>query len=601
MAVGIGDVSLDGKKYKVDVMSYRGRDVIDFAPRASVPGGSVIMSDLGLYQPLVQTDWQHGVGFHWYSDAQGYLTSYGNIDTRQDGLVMLMTKPTDSDNNNNAKLGFVNWNSAVYSWGAGGLRKYNGTSWSSIYSTAAVNYAMAAGDYLFFCPDGVRVQKINTSDTVSVAGLDANSTDYKWMVIHNGFIYAGKDGTNRIHYADQVDLSDLEGTTADTNAIYVGVSNSPTLGAIVYAGQLYVSRADGLWHIGDDNIARCVLNYSQEQSSGNFSGMAIINGFLVFPIRNKMIQWNGTRISDFTPTKMNDVYPFSRYGEFSNLVAVDNNLFLTAHSWPGTYAEHLLCYDGVGWHQLVQNVATGADAVSGMGYDTVNNRLWYHVQASVNLTHYIQFGNISAMPYADFSTSTSSGLITSRMDMGFRRVEKSMTSLWVEAYNLTTTRYINVYYSIDGGSWVLWDKVDTNGVTELKYPGSERTREFNYLQLKFDFVTATAAQSPVLESYTVRFIMRPDTVWGYNFNIVAVDEGISDYMQDERDASEIVRELRTVRNSKAPIEMVDLLGDTIYGYITSVTEQPTYRRTQDEDEAERLEYWVHINFVSMGE
>lgn len=594
----VGDIYLNDKKYKIDIASYRGRDIIDFAPRATVPGGSVVMSDLGLYQPLVQTDWQHGFGFHWYEDALGYLSTSGNIDTRQDGLVMMMTAATSSDTDNAEKYGYVNWNGAVYAYGVCGLRKYSGGSWSDIYTSATVNFALPAGDYLFYCPDGSRIQKLSTGDASTDAGLDANSTDYKWLIIHNGYIYAGKDGTNRVHYDDSETLASLEGTTSDTNIIYCGAGNKPTLGAIVYAGQLYVSREDGLWHIGEDNIARNVLDYSNEASSNNFRGMAVVNGFLMFPIRNRMVQWNGARVAYFTPSKLTDTFPYVSYYQFDNLVSAGNFLYCTARTNETTYTESLLCYDGVGWHKLMDLVTNGTDSISAMNYDTINDYMWYHLNATADVSYYIQFRE-DQFPHENFPTTGTHHLITSRLDMGFRRVQKSMTSLWIETANLTTARYIEVYYSLNGGSWVLWDTLTTNGTIELTNPGKEPTREFYWMQLKFVFVTDSATQSPVMEGYTVRFMMRPETAIGYVFNVIAEGQYRSDDRQDERDSIDILEEIRALRNSKSPIKMVDLLGDTMKGYITAITEQPVYRLTVDEDEEENIEYWISVNFVSV--
>ena len=56
----LGDVKINGKWYRIDPRSYQGQSVTDFSPRASTPGGSVVHSQLTLYQPLLQTDWKHG-------------------------------------------------------------------------------------------------------------------------------------------------------------------------------------------------------------------------------------------------------------------------------------------------------------------------------------------------------------------------------------------------------------------------------------------------------------------------------------------------------------------------------------------------------------
>lgn len=599
MAQIIGDIELDGKSYRVDLATYNAKDIIDFAPRATVPGNSSVMSDLSLYQPLDQTDWKHGMGFHWYSDASGYMRTIGNVDTRHDGLAMMFTNATSSETNNNVKSGFVTFNGSVYSYGVAGLRKYSAGTWSSIYSTNSVNFALNAGDYLFFCPDGARIQKLSTADAVTDAGVDANATDYKWLVIHNGFIYAGKDGTNRVHYDSNADLSQLEGTTADPDTIYCGIGNMGTLGAVSYAGNLYVSRADGLWMIGEDKIARRVLDFTDSLSTNNFRSLSVVNGYLCFPIRDRIVQWNTARTSNITPTRITDEFPYVTYGTFKCFVSTDSFLFCVGRTNETTYTESLLAWDGVGWHKLCDLVTNGTDSVTAMDYDATNNYLWYHVQATTDATYYIPFQNNSSFPYGDFPTTGQHSLISSRLDMGFRRIKKSITSLWVEGRNLSTTTYLKVYYSLDGADWVLWDTVTVDGIKELEFPGGNPTVECNYLMLRVDFVTGTAAQTPILEGLTVRFIMRPDTRMGYSFNIVAATAFEGDGTEDDRTSDRILHDLREVRNSKKPVLFTGLLKENIRGYLTSILEKPVWRSAASEEGELDIQYGVQCSFVEM--
>jgi hypothetical protein len=593
------DIYLDGKPYKVNLATYQGKDIIDFAPRASVPNGSVFMSDLSLYQPLVQTDWRHGFGFHWYVDSAGYMRTVGNIDTRQNGLAMLFTAAVTADTQNFVKEGFVNFAGVLWSYGLGGLKKWvSGTTWTTVIATA-VTLALPAGDYMFILSTN-RIQKMTAAEVVTDAGADANSTDFHWAIIHNGYIYAGKRNTNQIHYDSNADLSQLEGTTADPGTIYCGLGNIPTLGAIVYAGQLYVARHDGLWLIGEDKVARNVLDYSDTYSADNFRSMAVINGLLVFAIRDRIVQWNGARVSDITPERLTDVFPFVTYGRFDNFMVFDNFLFCTARTNETTYTESLICWDGVGWHKLLDQVTNGADIVTAMDYDVIHGYIWYHVQATADVTYYIPTQAQSSLPYAAFPTTGTHSLITSRMDMGFRQVKKSMQSLNVEVQNVNATRYVRVYYSLDGASWVFWADVKNNGITELEFPGGFRTIEFNYALLRFDFITDTATQSPVLESYTLRFIMRPDVRWGYSFDIISSMNPEIEGMQDERTAAEIKADIRLVRDSKAPVAFIGLAGEEVYGYLTSVKEQPVYRTLSPDGSGEAyLEFVLSCNLVQM--
>lgn len=594
-----GDIVIDGKPFRVNLPSYSTRDIVDFAPRATVPGNSYVMADLGLYQPLVQTDWQHGIGFHWYSDAAGYMRTVGNIDTRHDGLVMMFTEPEASDTNNNAKTGGTVFNGNWYTWGAAGLRKYSGGTWTSIYSASAVNYALNVGDYLLFCPDGGRIQKMDTSDVVTNAGLDANASDYKWLIVHNGFIYAGKDGTNRIHYTDKSDASDLEGTTSDPGTIYCGVGNIPTIGAIVYSGSLYVSRQDGMWQIGEDNIARRVLDYSDSISANNFRDMTSLNGYVYFPIRDKIIQWNGVRVADITPSRITDEFPYITYSSFRNFMTNDKFMLCTGRTTETVYTESLLAWDGVGWHRLTDFLSSSTASCTMLEFDQQNNYLWYHVDDSTDKTYFIRLNN-NSYPYANFPTSGQHSLITSRNDMGFRRIEKSMTSMFVEARNVNANRYIDVYYSIDGGADVYWDRIKSNGMTELHFPGGFPTVEFSNIVFRFDFVTDTATQSPVLESYTINFIMRPMTRAGYTFDVVAATGFEMEGRQDERTSAEIFKDLMQIRNSTAPVRFIGLYGEEILGYLTSVRSVPTYRTLNMEDGGQNyIELVINCSFVEM--
>lgn len=595
--VTLGDITLGEKPYRIDFDSWRGKDIIDFAPRATVPGGTAVLSDLGMFQPLYQTDWRHGFGFHWYSDAMGYMSTTGNIDTRQDGLVMMFTAATSSDTNANAKSGMVTFNGNIYTWGTGGLRKFNGSVWSDIYTTAAVNYALAAGSYLFFAPNGARIKKMDTSEVITDAGLDANATDYKWLILHNGYIYAGKDGSNAIHFDNSETLASLQGNSADTNRILVGVGSNPTLGAIVYNGNLYVRKSDGVWLIGEDRIARRMLDFSAEESSNNLRSWAVINGYLVFPMRDRILQWNGARVSDITPHKINDEFPYLTYGAFNHFVAVGDFLYIMGVTNEATPDRHLLSFDGVGWHKLLSLKDNDTSGIGFIAYEAVNNRLWYQTLTD-NVTYYVQFQNSSTFPYANFPTTGTHSLITSRIDVGFRRVQKSMDSVFIEARNCSSTVYLSVYYALDGGSWVHWRDIKESGIIELKNPGGSITREWNYLQLRIDFVTGSATQSPILEGYSISYIMRPKTRMGYNFNIYAVTEYEHGMYKDDRTAQDILDDLKALRNSVSPVKLIDIYGREHTGYVTAIQEQPVYRVIEGEDNVD-IEVMFNTNFVAI--
>ena len=946
MTTALGDVKIAGKAYRVNVGSYRSFDSSDFSPRASVPGGSLVHSELALYQPFHMTSWNHGFGRTWFDTASGYMITEGNMDTRHSGIAMMYSGAVSSDTNNNRKRGFVNWRSGLYSWGVGGIRRFIGGTWSNVYTMATVNYVLPTGTFIFAFPDGRRpifsrngdadeasnafavtsltganndltftanatgidgnnirvtylddpanpnpptvsvvgnaisvnidsgvtlasavrtaiqnnsaanalitvgfrsgntgagtvtptqvwltggntngraaeyvsqstvahanlrfeavdpgtagnaitvqyvtgasaagqevvsvagnaitvtmhanstaqmimnailadnpipaqivaqmagsnnevlftavtrgeagnnitiryrlgatapgsetvtvsgneitvtfhrnsrgahvVERVNataaavalvtatnvefgtgvmipSSETVTSAwsktwrlrggstveatklisvrlaagengsglpgvmaamalqggsgkrswydtGIDSTAVDFRWGIVHNGRVYASEDADRYVHYASEDDLRDLEaGGRIDPNVVVVGAESDPPLSAIVYAGHLYIAKPDGLYNLGEDNTARRVLDYSAERSLLNFTSMAIHNGFLVFPLQDRICQWNGARISDITPPKLSDNFPYRTYGNFNNFVVSGQFLYVTARTNETNYAEDLLCFDGVAWFRLCGLTVGPTAGVSAMGYDSVNNRLWYHIDQASDVTMFIQFQDRSAYPHASFPTTGEHSLITSRLDMGFRRITKSTPSIIIEASNILAGNYfIKVFYSLNGAAWTPWGGTDgltnvvsNNGITELINPlGTPlSTIEYFHMEVKLQFVTTNPAQTPVLESLIVRFLMRPKVFYGFSFNIIFSNELEYGQHVDGRMPKEMLNDLYTARDSKAPVTFEDIWGVSRQVYVTAINEQVMERHIDEGGATPTLEGIVSVNLV----
>lgn len=613
-------VELAGKKYRIDINSWQGRDISDFSPRASVPGSGAVFSELGIYQPIAQSDFRHGFGFQWMTDEAGYLRTEGNIDTRHEGVVLLFTKATTGESMDKDKEGAVVFGSYIYFWssesgnsstGAGVRRWSPGSGWEAVPIQAdpqpAINTMYVNGAYLFVCPDGGRIKKAATISNPPVAGdwsdagANANSTDYKWGVMHAGLQYFGKDGASDVYTDSADDLSTLYGTPADdTQEIKVGAGNIPTITAVSFIQSLMVGSQNGLYAIGEDRIARMIINLTSEASSNNFRSMAVQGGLLYFPVRDKLYRWTGSNLVDISPRRLTDSFPFTTYGQFDNLVPVGRFLFCTARTNEATYTESILCYDGVGWHRLLDTITDGDGSTTMLVYDPLNNRLWFHVaKAASGATYYVPFQSLSEFPYADFPTTGTNRLVTSRIDAGFRRITKSAPRMFVTGSNLTNARYIRVSYSLDGGDIIFWDDVKSDGVTELDWPAKLMTIEFDYINLYFQLVTDAAGQSPVLESYALMVLMRPDVKYGYSFDVTGASEAEQGGLIDPRSSAEIKGDLRNARDSKRPIKLVSPFGEEIWGYITALNEKAVEYHGEMHPNAPSLEMVIRVNFVEV--
>ena len=709
----LGDINLDGKDYRIVLASYRINDIVDFAPRATTPGGSILMSQLGLYQPLYQTDWRHGFGHYWYDDASGYMRTDGNIDTRQGGLAMLFTnwqQVTQSGANNLAGTqgGFLTWNGNLFAWGDNGVWVYTGSVYNSGFTqieTGTVQMAMATGPFLYWCRSGARIQKYNgainnnTGNTLTIshaspavcsctahgltaddpvrffttgslpapltpntvyyvisAGLTANAfevsatrggaaintttggsgtqtfvaatkagssgsatpADFQWGIMSGGYFFLGDANSSRIHYDnDDNGLTGLEGGATDAALIYLGAGGYPTLGGANYFGHLYVFRVDGIYLLDTTAlVASKVLDFADQASSTNFRSWAVHEGFLVFPIRDRLFQWNGIRLADITPPQVTDIYPYVMYGRYDNFVVLGQFLYCTARDSALPYNEDLLCFDGVGWTKLARLVSSGTTAyVSAMGYDVVNNRLWVQIAdpSGTPQCYAFQFNSLSEFPYPNFPTSGTHSLISSRLDLGFRRVTKSTPRLDIRAINCSSGVYLKVYYALDGGAWTAWGNNDgvtnvlkSSGNITLKDPLGDGTGhssiEYKYLMLRFDFVTNDATNTPVMEEFTVTFIMRPDVAFGYAMQILAGQNQNFGGFIEPKSGAQIEADLKTSRNSKPTVTFIDLLGASHQVYISSLqgttVERHLRQRAEDTGQPD-IEEAISINLVEL--
>jgi hypothetical protein len=182
--------------------------------------------------------------------------------------------------------------------------------------------------------------------------------------------------------------------------------------------------------------------------------------------------------------------------------------------------------------------------------------------------------------------------------MGFRRVQKSTPSLLIEGSNLSTSVRLEILYSLDGGDWVEWGSATENGFTELTFPGGLHTQEFKYMQIKVNFITGTATETPILEGLTLRFLMRPEVAFGWNVNLPAAGNLTHGEGEDPRSAQKILSDLKEARNSKAPVRFKDLDGLEYYVYLTSISSQAVERQlNQDTPIQGGIEKLVNINLI----
>lgn len=441
------------------------------------------------------------------------------------------------------------------------------------------------GEYIFAQPTGQRLMR-STSGTANwvPAGANNASSAYSWVEMHGGYIFAGKTSEAQVYFDSNSNLSSLYGDPADdADEMIAGPGTTGTLFGISYLEKLAVARTDGLWTMDTNDatttawISKRTLNFANLKATVNFRTMATNGGSLYFTIQDKIIyEWNGARLQDITPSPITDVWPYTTYYRFDNFTPFGTWLLMSARTSDTEYTESIIAWDGVGFHKLLDPITDGDGTISMISVDTANNYLWFHVTkptAGTNTTYYIEYQTTSDFPYANFPTTGTHRVTTSRVHAGFRRVDKSMPILWTECDNVTATRYIRVQYAIDDSdTFYTWDDLTAEGINILTLPQNKLTEEFKYIRLRFIFVTDATAETPVLEGATMMVMMRPDFKMGYSFDILGGTGVASGMFEDDRTGYSIMKDLRDARNSKGPIELETPFGDHVYGYLTSLSE-----------------------------
>ena len=546
---------------------YRKLDVSDFSPRVS--SGSLGYRDLSLWQVWAQDSWHHGMGKPYATDEAGYHKTGHGVDTRHNGIATLATKVTSSETGKTVNK-FLDFDGYTYAGLAanGGVRKYDDGWAATSQTTGTVLDMISTGDYLVATMDGGQTRKMGTDGTWSDAGL-STADDFRQLCLHGGALWASEDGANVLHFATETDLSDLEGT-GDTEEIVVGPGSVPIVNMVSYMGVLYVARQDGLWIVDDTNAAYSQMDFRPESHSSNFASMCVWHGHLYFTVRNCIYRYTGSTLLDVTPPRYETVYPYRSWGSFKSLTPRGRFLYVTARNTEDDYEEHLMAYDGVGWHNLLDIVDTPY-SMNTMGLSPNNDYLWLNYSGASAVTAYIPLQSLSDLPYGSFETSGNHYLYSSTHDAGFVDVDKAYSDLRVRTNNCSATQTVDVYYSIDDGAWTSLGTVNESPYQALTFDIDVYGKK---IALRFNLATADSEQTPVLEATALKYLLRPDTIWGWQLPLRAADDerDLTGHRERTFTAKEKLAALEAARDSKTVCTFTDPWGADHYVFVTACNE-----------------------------
>ena len=570
-----------------------------------------------------------------------YLRTEGNIDTRHTDNVQVFTNADKSDSDISAD-DFLEFGGNVYAYDTDGVDIYisSDAAWTSDVLTDSVRDMWHNGLYLFACRENDTIVYAGTDGLAdsdwTEAGVDTDQKGAFWIQHHDGYVYAGKESDcegHKVFFDDSIILSSMHLVSSDDPQSFpVGIAGMQVLKPMSYRGDFLFRRPDGVYRMDNDRAgSRVVLDYKDQESTANFRSWAVHNGQMVYPVRDDLWQWNGVRTVPMSPPQITHTVPLITYGEFDNFVVIGRFLFLTAKTSHSTYQIHILCYDGIGWHKVAEPVTDGAGTINAMYYEPHNNFLWYDLSGEV---YNIPFKDLSELPFDKYPASiaephiTSSdrtynpnGLITSKISAGYKRVTKSTPSVILEGQNCSTVHYLSLYYALDNStSWQIWGAEDgisnvltTDGVKVFADPLGTGETTLEYKNISF-YVglntvgptgnpwgdTGLSSASPILQGLYPRLLMRPDTLYGWSFNIKASQHAQYGVGITDETAKEILDELKDYRDSYAPILFVDAYGEEYQVYVSSISEAAVEYHVGRPGPSEDIEQTVTINLVQVG-
>lgn len=431
-------------------------------------------------------------------------------------------------------------------------------------------------------------------------------TGFDKLVIFGGYYWSYERGSNRLHYWAEESGSDAEGGTADADVIYVGARGGVLLNLAPYANLLYAFRQDGVWTIGEDNLAYHPMDFIDQLSTNNFKTVCVWQGFMYFAVRNILYKYK-SGLQDVTPPRFNDKYPYKGFGNFRGMVVRGRFLYMLAQcntsnasdeSEEATNFVALLATDGVGWHKLWTMPLTTPTGF-GMWLDPYANKLFVYGKPTTGaaVLYSFQFQAYSDLPYDTYPITGSQTWYSSYFDCGYPRIVKSFESLTIHGEFPSTANTTTVtceYRTDDATTWTALSGTFNSDMDEVFFPSTVQGKR---IQLRLTLDTTSASYTPCIKAVILKLMIRPDVLYG-----VTCDVLVSDKLSDQNrrmlglTAAQIRTALKATRASTAPITLRDVHGSSNSAYLASLR----FNVVEYEDTPDEIQEIARCSFVYVG-
>jgi hypothetical protein len=437
--------------------------------------------------------------------------------------------------------------------------------------------------------------------------------------------FAWKDaGGAHIRTIAQGVANDAMATGNYSATINIGPGNLQPTDMIDRDRQIFIGMSNGL-HAGDSSgtFVNVLPEMKSHQHEHNAADLVVYNTEIQVPHMDGL--WSFTPSTfvasarETGPANRGDRSPI--HGHIHPVRGLGPWLY--AGLWTGTSSFILAGMDqmdGTRRWNVMQRLPHAAD-ISRIHFDSINvpsggvglipGRMWVATHQNTNPgatspLYVCPIPKSNDNPLALDANFTPNYVGSARMDMGrddrgapatpkvFRAVEVRADML------LSGVRYLDVYYTVDGGNRVYLGRANDSPRSILSFPGLNGNFVSGHdIELSLESFTSTPTISPVYYEVVVRGAIRPKTV----DEITAVVR-IADGLRNRRStpmpsAAEMARDLRAMAGTVNPVYLMDLNGNSSWVLINpSVQEAEAYQVGEQVPETQMTIRMAVLDFTS---
>lgn len=301
----------------------------------------------------------------------------------------------------------------------------------------------------------------------------------------------------------------------------IGPDGYEVTGMAGLGDDMYVSTDEGLYRVGAGNKVYGVTRWNQIDPN-NGKGMIHHQGAIFIPVGLDLLQFNGSQVLPVGLNKEEGLPPYKQ-GRVVSLCS--HNYWLialvraedTTLGWSTVWA-----WNSQGWHYVASlpRRVTG----NGLAWDVTHNCLWVGAGATPMK---IYLPKNAENPYRDASGTAKfnqSGYMETGWFYGqLKEIQKDWESVYIAGENITSARYVDVYYQDDASTdWEYLGRVTSNR-QELRWSDYSTRPASRQLKIAVALATDDYAETPVVNAIRVKYMPMVMDRWRWSLPITVAD------------------------------------------------------------------------------